>query len=96
MRVIVEIVGDTADVHPLNYTDRERVASVLLAAAGDRRREVRTITGRTGAGFAAPVEIVRAAGLIAAEAAPEPGAAPEPVKPARKPRTKTAKTEAES
>lgn len=64
MQVITEIDGDTAEVHPLDGRDREKLATKLLTAAGDRRREVKTYTGRTGAGFRVPMDIAEAAGLV--------------------------------
>lgn len=91
MRVITEIVGEFADVYAIDRDQRGHLATRLLAAAGpDRRREVRTVTGR-GAAFRVPVGIARAAGLIADPAAePEPEASPavEPEPEVSKPETK--------
>lgn len=75
MRVITEIAGEFADVYAIDRDQRGHLATRLLAAAGpDRRREVRTVTGR-GAAFRVPVDIARTAGLIAD---PAPAAEPEP------------------
>lgn len=91
MRVVTEIHGDTAIIHPVTGDERGVLASKLLAAAGDRRREVRTYTGRTGAGFRVPLDIAEAAGLTGPAEAP----AEEPVKAARKPRAKAKAAEPE-
>ncbi|WP_147404075.1 hypothetical protein [Nocardia panacis] len=77
MRVIAEIHGDIAEIHPLEFAAREAVAAKLLAAAaGDRRREVRTATGHNGGGFRVPLEIAQAAGLVLDD---DPAAVEEPM-----------------
>ncbi|WP_280420653.1 hypothetical protein [Nocardia carnea] len=64
MHVVVEIDGGTATVRPVHADQRGRVAARLLEVAGDRGREVRTVTSGPGAGFRVPVDIVRAAGFL--------------------------------
>jgi hypothetical protein len=64
MNVITQVDGDFADIRPLNESDRSALASKLLDAAGDRRREVRTVTGRSAGEFRVPVDIARAAGFL--------------------------------
>jgi hypothetical protein len=71
MNVITQVDGDFADIRPLNESDRSALASKLLGAAGDRRREVRTVTGRSAGEFRVPLDIARAAGLLDAEDADE-------------------------
>jgi hypothetical protein len=82
MNVITQIDGDYADIRPLNEADREALATKLLDAAGDRRREVRTVTGGSAGEFRVPADIARAAGLL--EAAESDASEKDSDKPARK------------
>ncbi|MGW5514259.1 hypothetical protein [Nocardia africana] len=64
MKTITEIDGDNAIIRVIPPSKHERLAALLLEAAGEeRKREVRSIsTG--GRGFRVPLDIVAAAGLI--------------------------------
>jgi hypothetical protein len=64
MKTITEIDGNTATIRVVPPEKHERLAALLLKAAGeDRKREVRSIsTG--GRGFRVPLDIAEEAGLV--------------------------------
>ncbi|MBF6277063.1 hypothetical protein [Nocardia nova] len=90
MNVITQIDGDFADIRPLNEADRGALATKLLDAAGDRRREVRTVTGRSAGEFRVPLDIAREAGLLEGSEDSEK----ESAKPARKTASRSKTTKA--
>ncbi|NKY48027.1 hypothetical protein [Nocardia cerradoensis] len=66
MKTITEIVGDTATIRVVPPEKHERLAALLIEAAGDRKREVKSIsTG--GRGFRVPLDIAEDAGLVSYE-----------------------------
>lgn len=67
MRAITEITGDTAIVRGLDTRAHERLAGLLLTAAGPERIRDVQITSQGGRGFRVPLDIARAAGLIPAD-----------------------------
>ncbi|WP_067671833.1 hypothetical protein [Nocardia miyunensis] len=64
MKAITEVDGDIATVRAFSTGGHERLAALLIKAAGPERvREVRGVsTG--GRGFRVPVDIAQAAGLV--------------------------------
>lgn len=95
----VEIVvsGEQATVTIIDKAVRGKTAAALLKAGG--RDQVSTVSTVRGIGYRAPVDVVRAAGLLdetEPDAPAEPEAEPQRA-PARRPsRAKAAKTDADS
>jgi hypothetical protein len=72
MKTITEIDGDTATIRVVPPEKHERLAALLIEAAGGRKREVKSIsTG--GRGFRVPLDIAEAAGLVSYEITADDG-----------------------